>query len=42
MPMGLNLNRLNDSDGVEATLRAHSAQWHKKCRLKVNKKMFDQ
>ena len=42
MPMELNVNRLDDGDGVEATLRTHSAQWHKKCRLKFNKKMFDQ
>ncbi|KAG0720472.1 hypothetical protein GWK47_048454 [Chionoecetes opilio] len=41
MPMEFNVNRLNDGDGVEATLRTHSAQWHKKCRLKFNKKMFD-
>ncbi|KAG0714314.1 hypothetical protein GWK47_014403 [Chionoecetes opilio] len=41
-PMELNVNRLDDGDGVEATLRTHSAQWHKKCRLKFNKKMFDQ
>ncbi|XP_072178978.1 uncharacterized protein [Diadema setosum] len=40
MPMDLNLNRLDDGDGVEATLMRHSAQWHKKCRLKFNKKMF--
>ncbi|KAG0724212.1 hypothetical protein GWK47_041115 [Chionoecetes opilio] len=42
MPMELNVSRLDDGDGVEATLRTHSAQWHKKCRLKFNKKMFDQ
>lgn len=42
MPMELNVNRLDDGDGVEATLRTHSAQWHKKCRLKFNKKKFDQ
>ena len=42
MPMGLSLNMLNDGDGVETTRRAHSVQWHQKCRLKVNKKMFDQ
>jgi len=31
MPMELNVNRLDDGDGVEATLRRHIAQWHKKC-----------
>ena len=33
MQMNLNVNRLCDGDGVEATLRSQ-AQWHKKCRLK--------
>ena len=42
MPMNLQVERLDDGDGVEATLRKHGAQWHKKCRLKFNKKMFDQ
>ena len=42
MPMELNVNRLDDGDGVEATLKRHSAQWHKKYRLKFNKKIFDQ
>ena len=36
------MNRLVDGDGVEATLRRHSAHWHKKCRLKFNKKVFAQ
>jgi len=36
------LERLDKGDGIEATLRAHGAQWHKKCRLRFNKKMFDQ
>ena len=42
MPMELNVNRLDDGDGVEATLKRHSAQWHKKYRLKFNKEIFDQ
>ena len=42
MPMDLNLNRLNDGDGKESTLKAHRAEWHKKCRLKVNKKAFEE
>ncbi|KAG0718627.1 TIMELESS-interacting protein [Chionoecetes opilio] len=42
MPMELNVNRLDDGDGVEATLGKPQAQWHKKCRLKFNKKIFDQ
>ncbi|KAG0705544.1 hypothetical protein GWK47_024480 [Chionoecetes opilio] len=40
--MELNVTGLDEGDGVEATLRTHSAQWHKKCRLKFNKKIFDQ
>ena len=42
MPMNLQLERFDDGNGVEATLRTHSAGWHKKCRLRFNKKMFDQ
>jgi hypothetical protein len=42
MSMDLQVERLDDGEGVEATLRVHSAQWHKKCRLRFNKKMFDQ
>jgi len=42
MPLDLSLERLNDGDGIESTLKAHRAQWHKKCRLKFNKKMFDE
>lgn len=42
MPLNLNLERLDEGDGVEATLRIHGAQWHKKCRLRFNKKMFHQ
>uniref|UniRef100_UPI00358E7FAB uncharacterized protein isoform X1 n=2 Tax=Myxine glutinosa TaxID=7769 RepID=UPI00358E7FAB len=37
MPMDLNLERLDDGDGIESTLNAH-----KKCRLKFNKKAFDE
>ena len=42
MPVNLQLERLDDGNGVEATLRTHSAGWHKKCCLRFNKKMFDQ
>ena len=41
MPMELNVNRLDDGDGVEATLRTQCSV-AKKCCLKFNKKMFDQ
>ena len=42
MPADFRLERLDNGDGVEDTLKAHSAQWHKKCRLRFNKKMFHQ
>ena len=42
MPLDLKLERLDEGDGIKATLMAHSAQWHKKCRIKFNKKMFNQ
>lgn len=40
--MDINLNRLDDGDGIESTLKAHRAEWHKKCRLQFNKKAFDE
>ncbi|XP_041462085.1 uncharacterized protein LOC121413358 [Lytechinus variegatus] len=42
MPMDIQLERLNDGDGLKETLMRNSAKWHKKCRLKFNKKMFHQ
>jgi hypothetical protein len=42
MPMELNIERLDNGNGVEATLKAHHAQWHKICRLMFNKKMYNQ
>ena len=40
MPRNINLERLDDGDGIESTLKAHRAGWHKKCRLQFNKKAF--
>jgi hypothetical protein len=40
MPLDINVGRLDDGDGIESTLNAHRAEWHKKCRLKFNKKSF--
>ena len=37
-----NLDRLDDGNGIEVTLKAHKAGWHKKCRLWFNKKAFDE
>ena len=42
MPMDLNLEQLDDGDGMEFTLKRHKAKWHKRCRLKLNKKAFDE
>lgn len=42
IPMNLNLERLDDGDGIESTLKKHRAEWHKRCRLKFNKKAFDE
>ncbi|KAK1876983.1 Lipoprotein-releasing system ATP-binding protein LolD [Dissostichus eleginoides] len=42
MPMDLNLERLDDGNGIEYTLKAHRAEWHKKCRLKFNEKAFNE
>ncbi len=42
MPMDINFERLDDGTGIESTLRAHRAEWHKKCRLQFNKKAFDE
>ena len=42
MPMDISLERLNDGDGIESTLTTHAAEWHKKCRLKFNRKAFDE
>ena len=42
MPMDLNLEQLDDGDGMESTLKRHEAKWHKRCRLKLNKKAFDE
>lgn len=36
MPIEVDMNRLDEGNGIEATLKAHSASWHKSCRLKFN------
>ena len=36
IPMNIDTARVNDGDGIEATLRRHNARWHKACRLKFN------
>src|SRR5207244_4765802 len=42
VPMNLNLERLDDGNGIASTLMANRAGWHKKCRLKYNKKAFEE
>lgn len=41
IPMDLNLERLDDGDGIESTLRRHNAGWHKTCRIKFIKRAYD-
>ena len=41
MPMGIDINRLDNEDGIEATLMRHQACWHKTCRLKFNQMKLD-
>lgn len=36
MPMNVDIEQLNDGDGIEATLVRHHASWHKACRLKFS------
>ena len=40
--MGIDINRLGNGDGIEATLMRQQAFWHKACRLKFNQKKLDQ
>ena len=41
MPMNVDVERLDDGDGLEATMRRHHASWHKTCRLKFNQTQLD-
>ena len=36
IPAELDLNRLNDGNGIEDTLMTNRAQWHKSCRVRYN------
>ena len=36
LPVKILLERLDDDDGIEATLRCRKASWHKSCRCKFN------
>ena len=37
LPKTINLSRLDDCVGIEATFRQHQAKWHVSCRLQFNK-----
>ena len=41
LPKSFNLDSMNEGDGVESTLRQHSACWHKSCRDAVNSTKLD-
>jgi len=40
MPLEIDINRLDDGDGIKATLMKHSACWHKACRVKFSQVKF--
>ena len=37
LPKSLDLSRLDDGGGIEATLNEHKAKWHELCRLLYNR-----
>ena len=37
LPKTINLSRLNEGEGIEASFQQHKAKWHDSCRLKFNK-----
>ena len=41
MPMDIDIERLDEGDGLEITMRRNQACWHKSCRLKVNQTKLD-
>ncbi len=41
VPMDLDIERLDEGDGMEATMRKHNASWHKTCRLRFNQIQLD-
>ena len=42
LPRTITLSRLDDGEGVEATLRKHRAKWHDSCRFQYNKTKLQQ
>ena len=41
LPKTLSMSRINDGDGVEATLEYHRAKFHKSCRLQYSKSRLE-
>jgi len=41
MPMSIDVKRLDDRDGIEATITRHQASWNKTCHLKFNQTKLD-
>ena len=39
--MAIDVRRIDDGDGFEATMMRHQASWHKTCRLKFNQTKLD-
>lgn len=36
IPLPFDISKLDEGDGIEATLKCHAAKWHKNCRNKFN------
>ena len=41
LPLSINISRLDDGTGIEATLRSHNAKWHKTCYAMCDKTKVD-
>lgn len=41
LPMDINLSRLDDGQGIAATLSQHNAKWHKTCHMKFSKEKVE-
>ena len=40
--MDLDIRRLDDGDGIEATMMRHNVCWHKACRVKFSQTKLEQ
>ena len=41
MPLDIDIKRLHDRDGIEATMMRHSASWHKVCQVKFSQSKLE-